>query len=94
MVRIQDTGHRLIRYLHSNSIANTKIDDNMRSHSTSSLTLPGGAVDGISPRPGLSRALRSRHASQTPLIRLSLALSRPALVKMSLVLGSLARGQR
>eukprot|EP00959_Pyramimonas_sp_CCMP1952_P287901 6020874-Pyramimonas_sp.AAC.1 len=65
-------------------------DPNIRSHSTSSLNLPGVAVHGIAVYLGMSQALRSRHVSQTPLIRLSLTLSRPAVVQMSLILSSVA----
>eukprot|EP00959_Pyramimonas_sp_CCMP1952_P354585 7427650-Pyramimonas_sp.AAC.1 len=44
--------------------------------------------------PGMPQALRPRHASQTPVTKFSRTLSRSALVKKGLILGSLAWNYR
>ena len=62
----------------------------MRSHSTSSLNLPGRLTDAIVELPGFSHALHSLQVSQISLIMPRRTVSKPTLDKMSRILGSLA----
>eukprot|EP00959_Pyramimonas_sp_CCMP1952_P100267 2096967-Pyramimonas_sp.AAC.1 len=89
VLRISNTDHCFTWYLHSSGISGAKINDVkwmmilFVEHQA-----PSSSVNCITAWPGLPQALHTRHVSQTPLIRLSVTLSRPASVKSRILSSS------